>query len=359
MDFTISSASLANVMQAVAGRLPNTPATAMHGGVLVAATGGEVTFRTTDMSTSTKATVQALVEEPGETVVSAKMMQSIAKSLPDAPVNISALGDAAQVTCLKSKWRLRTLDPRDFPSWEEFEPEGTVTIQRRVLADLVDRESRAIAKDETKPVLRAIRAIAGDGTLRLIATDSYRVFDMRTQADGGPLVANIPCAALKGAMSAKSSAETVAIGCSGNQACIEDGVFTYVTRLIEGNYPNIDMVMPKSFASDISFDPSEFSDALKRAGVVASVNPSVTLFVEGDTMTIRAASADQGESTETIHVDMEGDPLTVSLNYRHILDCVDHNDAEMFLHANGTMSPVVFNSYGDVDMTYLLMPVRA
>lgn len=358
MDFTISSASLANVMQAVASRLPSQPTIAVYGGVLVTASDGEVTLRTTDMSTSTRATVQTLVEEPGETVVSAKMLQSISKSLPDAPVRFSTSGDAAQVECLKSRWRLHTLNPADFPKWEDFDPDGSFEIPRRLLAEMVEMTGRAAARDESRPVLKAINAVVSDGTLSLTATDALRVSVTRAEVDGDDLAANIPSQALRGAMAAKSSAETVTIGCSGRQVCIDDGTLTYVTRAIEGSYPNVAALMPKSFRTRVCLDSEEFASALKRAGILASVDPSVALSFDGDMLTIRAVSSNDGESTETIPIDLEGDPVTIGFNHHYVLDCVDRMGGELTMRLNGPTDPALFTGNGDIDATYMLLPVR-
>ena len=358
MKIRISSASLANAMQAVSGCVSGRAATAMQGGVLISASDGEVTFRTTDMFTSVKATVQAYVAEQGETVVSAKMLHNISRSLPDADIELATLDDGAQLKCLKSRWKLRTLNPRDFPMWEDMSPDHSVTVNRKTLSELVDRVCRAVAKDNTKPVLKSIHTVVGGGRIVLVATDALRVCSVGAPAEGDEFIANIPSSALKGAMAAKSSAETVTIACSDTQACIVDGAFTYITRLAEGNYPNVDMLMPKSCKTTVTLDPDEFANALKRAGVVASVNPAVILDIAGDTMTIRAVSNDQGESTETIPIESDGEPLTIGFNHHYILDCVDYMDGKVVIKMIDKTNPAVFHDYGDIDMTYLLLPVR-
>lgn len=358
MKFKVSSASLANVMQTVMGSVPSKPAIAIHGGVLVSADDGEVTFRATDMFTSVKATVEAEVEESGETVVSAKMMQDISKKLPDADVEISDGNGVATVKCLKSNWKLLTLDPQDFPTWEEFEPIQSVTVPRRLLSDMVDRTYKVASKDDSKPILKAIHITVNDGTITMEATDSYRMVIASSEVDDGELLANIPGAALKNILSAKSTAETITIGCSATQACIEDGRFAYVTRIINGRYPNFSALMPQEHATTVSVDASELAGALKRAGVVATVNPAVAMTIEDGLMTIRAASPNQGESTETLPICMEGDAATVGLNHNYVLDCVDCLDGEVVIELNGRLDPAVFKNNDDIDITYTLLPVR-
>jgi DNA polymerase-3 subunit beta len=103
------------------------------------------------------------------------------------------------------------------------------------------------------------------------------------------------------------------------------GNTTYVSRRIEGNFPNFRQLLPNSCKTSVKLDSAELSGALKRVSVIAASNPSVRFDVDVDGKLVRlsASSPDQGESTELLPVEVEGDGMSIALNYHYVFDCVN------------------------------------
>ena len=107
---------------------------------------------------------------------------------------------------------------------------------------------------------------------------------------------------------------------------------------------------------------AQFSAALKRVSVIALTNPSVRFDIDpdGKIMKLSASSPDQGESTELLPVEVEGNAMTIALNYHYVFDCVNaaNDQEEITLELQSTMQPGIFKSYSKINYLYLLMPVR-
>ena len=140
------------------------------------------------------------------------------------------------------------------------------------------------------------------------------------------------------------------------------GSTTYVSRRIEGNFPNFRQLLPSTYETAVTLDASQLAQALRRVSVIALSNPSVRFDVDADgsLLKLSASSPDQGESTELMDVEVEGESLSIALNYHYVLDCVaaSSQDKELSFELLSSMQPAVFKSYGSINYLYLLMPVR-
>lgn len=359
MRFTVSKSALSRTLATITKAVSSSSDKPILGGILIEAGDGTIVMQSTDMNTSIRHSLPANVEEDGATVVSGKLMASIVKNLPDSAIYFSSEADSMVVTCEKSKFRLRTLDPVDFPGFPEVVPAQTVELPFDLMAKMVDKVHKMVSKDNSRPILAGILLTVGDGELRLVATDSYRlaVCDTRVQTEES-FEAIIPGIAIHQVMSLQTMEEAVSIGTSENQVIFSSGNTTYVTRRIEGSFPNYRQLLPQSHNTSVTLEADDMANALRRAGVVASSNPSVRLDVSDGSMTISASSPDQGDSTETIQVQTEGESVQIGLNYHYVLDGVDSMGGEVVLETQSPMQPAVFKCYGPINFLYLLMPVR-
>jgi hypothetical protein len=164
------------------------------------------------------------------------------------------------------------------------------------------------------------------------------------------------------ALSLPSMTETVLIGTTDSQVVFVFGNTTYISRKIDGQFPNYKQLLPDTCATTVEIDLPQFSAALKRVSVIALSNPSVRFDIdaEGKVMRLSASSPDQGESTESIPVEVTGDSMSIALNYHYVFDCVNAVSGadELALELQGPMQPAIFKSYGKINYLYLLMPVR-
>ena len=205
-----------------------------------------------------------------------------------------------------------------------------------------------------------------NNTIRLVATDSYRLAVCDTQVETssleGSFELNVPAEAFNDALSITGGQGTIMIGSTDTQVVFEAGNTTYVSRRIEGMYPNYKALLPQTCTTTVKIDVDAFSSALKRVAVLAQNNSAVKfdINVEDGTLGLSAISNDQDVARETVDVEGEGDSGVIAFNYHYIFGCLNvlSREKEITLELQSYAQAGVFKSYDKINYLYLVMPVR-
>ena len=358
MEITISKSSLQSAVAIVSKAIASNAAVPILAGVLMTASDGQLTLQATDVTTSIRHTVQAVVEEPGSTVVSGKILANVVKNLPDSAVTISTSGTSCNITCQRAKYRLNTLDPDDFPEFPVVQLEQQVELASDLLADMYKKVGRAVSKDDSRPILKGVQLTVENDCLRLVATDSYRlVVADAPVASTEPFAAVVPGDVLKGVLGMPNLTETVGVAIAANQIAFTFGSTSLVTRRIEGNYPNWRQLLPNSHKVDVTVSAADVKGALKRVSVLAKDNPSVRIDLVDGTMTLQTVSVGDGEATDEVPC-ANNENMAITLNYHYLQDALDAIDEEVWVELNDSVQPAIIKSYGTVNYLCVLMPVR-
>ena len=368
MKFTVSQSSLAKALLVVAKGMATNSTMPYLMGIYIKAEDGTLEFQTSNLSISIRHRIPANVEEPGETVVSGKVLTSVAKTLPDAAVSFEMTPGTStlQISCNKSRYRLNTLEAADFPEFPTYALEQSIELPSALLSDMVDRVYKVVSKDTSRPILQGVMMSVEENTIRLVATDSYRLAvcdsNVETSSTDRAFMTIVPGATFHDVLSSPAMTDTLLLGTAESQVVFVFGNTTYISRRIEGNFPNYRQLLPKNCNTAVKVDVGDFGSALKRVSVVASSNPSVRIDVDGAGKLVRlsASSPDQGDSTELVDAEVEGQDMSIALNFHYVFDCVNAvgGTDELALELQGSMQPAIFKAYGKVNYLYLLMPVR-
>jgi DNA polymerase-3 subunit beta len=325
--------------------------------------GDKVVLQSTDLEISIKDTVGANVEDAGSVVLPGRLLADVVRSLPEAAVKIeTASFDQVKVTCGSTSFTLRSLSPEDFPKFPEVSPEKKVTIPTSTLQSLVRKVGRAVSRDEARPILTGILVIIDGLKVRMVATDSYRLAvaeaDLPEPVDERIEVV-IPGKALEEIPKLAGDAEVVTVGISENQIVFDFGHSVYVTRRIEGTFPNYRQLIPQEGETKLTVARSEIEDAAKRVSLLAQHNAPIRLRISESTLTLTAQTQDVGEASEDLMVSTEGEGLEIAFNHAFLIDGIASSDEEtLAFMASSPLKPGVFRAAEGDSFTYLIMPVR-
>lgn len=366
MKFIVSQSALERALQVVTKGMATNSTLPVLSGIYVRATDGMLEFQTTNLTISIRHKIAANVEEEGETVIAGKVLVSIVRNLPDAAITFEALDNIVSITCDKSHYRLKALDPAVFPEFPEVALETSIELPSALLQDMVERVYKVTSKDTSRPILSGVLLTVEENVIRLVATDSYRlaVCDSTTETSSAEqgFRAIIGGRTFHDVLALPSMTDRVLVGTTANQVVFVFGNTTYVARRIEGNFPNFRQLLPASCASSVKMDVASFSAALRRVSALVNANSAIRIDVDADgsIMRLSASSPDQGESTELLPVDVEGESISIALNNNYVADCFSavSSEGEITLELQSSVQPGIFKSYGTVNYLYLLMPVR-
>lgn len=364
MKISIARGELLEALSVVSRGLSSRTTLPILSGIHIATRNDRVVFQATDLEVSIKTSCMAKVEQPGESVLPGKLLTDVVRSLPEAAVTIdTSVANTASVVCGQSSFSLKTLSPEDYPRFPEVDAEQTVSIPSETFSHVVHQVSRSVSRDETRPILTGILVVVEAGTLRMVATDSYRlcVREVELQGVSNEIELVVPGKAMEDVAKLIGSSETVSLGVAENQVIFTFSETTFVSRRIEGAFPNYRQLLPKEHTTRAVIDRGEFLEAVKRVSLMAQHNTPlrVKVSVTDHTMTLSAATQDIGDASEDLQVTPKGEDVEIAFNHTYLLDGISvAEDETIALEVTSPLKPGVLRPTEGEGFTYLLMPVR-
>ncbi len=376
MEITLTQADLAYALQTALASVPSKSTLPILQCVLLETSDGQLRLTGTDLEVTTSITIPCATKKGGRAAVHGRHFFDAIRKLPKGEVKLSE--DDGRITVVygggKGKAQVPKLDDQDFPSLPEIKAEGAIALDGPVLARLVDRTGYAVSTDETRPVLNGLFVQVEGGTLVLVATDGHRLARARRggsyQALAGGFV--VPGKTMQniGRLS-REATSPVEIGLSGakNQAAFRTRVGSYdivvYSRLLEGPYPNVEQVIPKSQSKSIVVGRTEMRDAIDRVSTHSdNITHQVRFELSADQVLLRVNTADFGSGEERIDATYKGEPITVGYNATYLLDILKSMDSErvVFRLDKPTTAGVIEPEGGlpdkDEELLCLIMPLR-
>ncbi len=363
MKFSVARGDLLESLTVVTKALSSRTTLPILAGILLTAGEDGVVLQSTDLEISIRDSVKANVEEQGSVVVPGRLLAEVTRSLPEAAVRVETSSfDQVTVKCEHSEFSLKTLSPDDFPRFPDIEEGTQVTLPVKTVLAMTKQVSKAVSRDESRPILTGVLLVMEDGAMRMVATDSYRLSVREESIESAPaehIEAVIPGKALEEVPKMAAEDDEVRMSVSENQVVFEFGDTTYVTRRIEGSFPNYRQLIPQEGETVVKVDRAELVEAVKRVSLMAQHNAPLRLAVADNTLTLTAKTADVGEATENMMVEASGEPIEIAFNHAFLLDGISAADDETLeFVASSPLKPGVFRTPGSERSIYLIMPVR-
>ena len=364
MKITIARSELLNSLSIVGKGMSARSTLPILSGILFSASDGSLLMQATDLEISVRNTSPALVENEGQVVLPGKLLTDIVRSLPEAAVTIETEGEVALVRCQQSSFTVKILNHADFPKFPEVSVDKKVILASGTLTSMVRQVSRAVSRDETRATLTGVLLVIDGPTVKMVATDSYRlaVRELVLEAVAGEDVeVVIPGKALEEVSKLLGENEEISLGVSDNQIVFEFGTTTFVTRRIEGTFPNYKQLIPKETETSATVSAEEFTAAVKRVSLMALHNTplKINISVADQTLSLSATTQDVGDASEDLLVKAEGPDVEIAFNHAFLMDGLSSATAETLrLEVQSALKPGVLRTVGDEGFLYLLMPVR-
>jgi DNA polymerase-3 subunit beta len=334
----------------------------------------KVTLIGFDETMGIQTSFQATVEEPGELTLPAKLLESIIARLPSEDIAIQETQADAAVTITSSsgEYEVRGLSAEDYPSLPVIEDGQAAELSIEALLEGLKGALFATSADESKQVLTGVHLLAEPEILEFAATDGHRLAVVRTSDESGnqdgsdaKMDVTVPAKALRDLermLQTYTSSEPIALKFDRTQVIFELGDQRLTTRLLEGQYPNYRQLIPKQFERQVTIDRKLLMDALERIAVLADQkNNIVKLSLDPDQQSVAVSVEAQevGSGREVVAAQITGDALDIAFNVRYLLDGLKAlGTNEVQLQCNTATSPSIFIPLGEMQMTYLVMPVQ-
>ena len=380
MKIQVDRDVLADAVAWTARALPARPTVPVLAGMRLQA-GSDLTLSSFDYDVSAQAAVPVVTEEEGGAIVSGRLLAEISRSLPSRPVQITAEGGKAVLSCGSATFTLLTMPEDEYPALPEMPP-AAGTVGSDAFASAVSQSATAAGRDDTLPALTGIRIEIEGDTLTLISTDRYRlaVRELRwtpTRPDLSAAVL-VPARALAETARALTSGAEVSIALAlpgeaageGGQPIGGDGMIGFegggrqaTTRLLGGEFPRHQNLLPKSVSSVAEMSTPLLSEAVKRVALVAERNTAVRLAFSTGQLVLEAGTGEEAQAVEVLEASFDGDDLSIAFNPAYLLDgltAIDSDTVRMSFTEPGKPALITGkpDPDGQPDYRYLLMPIR-
>ncbi|MDA8309254.1 MAG: DNA polymerase III subunit beta [Actinomycetota bacterium] len=373
MKFRSERDSLADVLvaagRAVGGRASSS---AVLSGLMLRTEGNLLEVTGTDLDLTIRVDHEVIGIEDGVCVVPSRLTADVVRALEAGAVTVDTDDDKVEISSARAHFGLRSYPPVEFPMLPR-PATPTVTLPRGVLVEALRQVVRAASNDDARPLLTGVLMTTEAKTVRLVATDSYRLSlrDLRgtaTLPQGGDVL--VPARALAELLrlapaggapgDGEGAGAEVGIAPGTSDITFETGRVRISTRLLEGTYPDYRQLIPEHYPNRLHVGRESLLAALRRVRLLVRDNTTpVRLAMRPNGVDLSVVSQEIGDASETVDGDFSGEQLVIAFNPGYLIDGVDAVlDDEVFIETDDPGKPATVRAAGRDDFRYLLMPVR-
>lgn len=327
----------------------------------------KVVLLATDMDILVTSTFESDMKKSGSTTVPAQMFFDIVRKIPDGSnIMISQENPSIlQIKSGKSKYSLPCIDASEFPNLSEGELGEEIEIDAEKLTKMIDKTRFAISNDETRYYLNGLflQALKKDSgfELRTVATDGHRLglSFLVTENLKTPFGVILPKKSVAEIRRIIDGSKSIKISVSRVKIKIIAGNTTIVSKLIDGEFPDYDKVLPKNNTQIAVINRRNFFDCVDRVSTVATdKHRSIKVVVENGKMNLQVNTNDGSFAYEELDVNYSGERIETGFNSRYLLDIIGQIDKEeLLMRFKDGGSPALIEAK-DMNSVFVIMPVR-
>ena len=371
MELVVRKTDLLRELQLFQGIVERKNTIPILANVLIEAMGDEVKFLATDLEVGLRSRCTASVAKGGSLTLPAKKLYEIIKALPETDVRIEEDKNGVKVAADRFDSRMQTLPREDFPTLPEASGSYSASLPREVLKQMVAKTQFAITGEDTRYFLNGALFILRNDSMSLVSTDGHRLALVTVPREKGKSKGKIeeevrvilPRKTLLelGRLLAEAEGD-IQYERGENHLFFDIGGRLLISRMIDGQFPAFERVIPKNNDKRVEFDRDRLTSAVRRVALLSNERSRAVKFqIEKGKVEIASSSPEFGEAKEALIVDYADAPVTICFNAQYVLDFLNVVETDsVALEFKDEMSQAVMKPIGaeGYDYTYVIMPMR-
>lgn len=329
---------------------------------LIVARGNELFISATDLEIGIISKIPANVEEEGEITIPARTFLELLSNINSGKINFFTEKDSLFIESAKSKTQLQTQDAKEFPVLYEKKGEEVISFDKKWLDKNLKRIVFSASIDSSRPVLTGVLIRETAQEKAIVATDGYRLsLEKIKTTEGKEVSIIIPSRVIREIMSLKEDGEVKTfVSSESNQAIFVQGDTEIVSRLIEGNFPEYEKIIPSDSSIKATFSRQDMQNAVKTCWVFAKETSGIIkLSIGKDKITVSSSTPSIGNANIEVEARVEGEENEIAFNGRYLNDLLSNiDDDDMVFEMTGPLNAGVFKVMGNSDFLHLIMPIR-
>jgi DNA polymerase-3 subunit beta len=371
MELVVRKADLLRELQLFQGIVERKNTIPILANVLIEADGDHVRLLATDLEVGLRSRCQASVSKGGSLTLPAKKLYEIIKALPETDVRIEEDKSGVKVAADRFDSRMQTLPREDFPTLPDGTGVYSATFPRDVLKHMIAKTQFAITGEDTRYFLNGALFIQRPDSMSLVSTDGHRLALISVPREAGKSKAKTPDEE-RVILPRKTLLELGRLLSEGegdiqyergeNHLFFEVGGRLLISRMIDGQFPAFERVIPKGNDKRVEFDRDRLTSAVKRVALLSNERSRAVKFqIDKGKVEIASSSPEFGEAKEVLMVDYAAAPVTICFNAQYVLDFLSVVETDSVgLEFKDEMSQAVMKPFGadGYVFTYVIMPMR-
>ena len=332
---------------------------------------GRLKISATNLEIGINYWVPGKIEKEGEITLPARTISGFVNNLPNKKIEIEAKDNSAVLKCENYKAKIKGQDAKDFPIIPKIQAQATIELDQEGLKKGLNQVVGMAAVSESRPEISGILMSFNKGSLKIVATDSFRLAEkiifINNSYVGSIIIPQRTALEIIRVLSEKEEGKegerpSLKIILGLNQILFDLGNVQLVSRLIDGQYPDYQQIIPKNFKTKTVLNNNQLLKTTKIASLFSSkINDVKFIFVpQKKIIEICAQNVDIGENRSQLEAEINGQATEVSFNWRYLLDGLNNIEAEgVFLGLNDESGPAILKPANDESYLYVVMPIKA
>ncbi len=369
MKATVLQENLAKALSVVSRAVATKPAVAVLANILLKEEGGGLQLSATNLEIGVRLGLPAKIEKEFAITIPAKLLTEFVSGMPKGQIEMEIKEGKLSISGKGFKAEMPGIEASEFPVIPLVSGQETISISKEALSHSLAGTVFAAGTDDSRPVLTGVLVETQEKGLVIVATDGYRLSKadllgskVRGKMDTAKIL--VPARAVSEIlrMTGESDEDEIKIWLSkeANQVIFKVGEVELVSRLIEGNFPDYEKIIPGEGKTKFWVDKEEFTRAVKLAAIFARESANVVKFKVTDGKLLVSANSPQiGGDEGEVEIKKEGEDAETAFNYRYLSEFLGNVKGDTIVfESSGPLSPGVFREEGNSTYLHIIMPVR-
>lgn len=364
MKFSCTQENLHHGLEVVARASGKNSALPILSNILIRAESTGVSLSATNLEIGMTCIVRGKVEAQGAFTVQGRLLNELIALLPSARVDVSLESGALVVSTDETNTTLKGMPAEEFPLIPTIERKNPISLDVGALKEAITQTIFAAANDTARPEIAGIFMKIEGSALTLVATDSYRLAERRVAIPevSEAQTAIVPARALMELLRIlDGDAKQATLFLTNNQLLVQVDDIELVSRLIEGQYPDYEQIIPKEFQTNATLAVADLIRVVRATSLFCKTginDVTLTLQTSGKIM-VRAANTQVGEHQTSVDATVRGNESTIIFNYRFLLDgLASITTDQVRIDVTDSESPGLLSPTSEQPHRYLIMPIR-
>jgi len=348
-----------NITQNIIGRNLTLP---ILNNLLLEIENGRLKISSTNLEIGINTWTSGKIEQEGAITCPAKILFNFVSNLPNKKIELEAKNNILTIKCENYKATIKGLPADEFPIIPKIKNDPILEINNSSLKEGLARVAGSVAISESRPEISGVLFKIDKEGLKLAATDSFRLAEKTERMDKikseySMILPQRTAQELIRILGEKEGMTKIILG--SNQILFETDEIQIISRLIDGQYPDYQQIIPKNFSTQLWLNREEFLNAVRIAGFFSSKVNNIKFSIGTGKIEILSQDPDLGENKTQIQAEVKGKGLKIEFNYRYLLDGLNNIPAkQIFLGFSSESSPAVLKSAEADDYLYVVMPIK-